>query len=664
MGHWFDELTEAMALEKLSRRNAIRQALRAGLAAAAGSFGGDKALAQSGAGGVVTAPTSLLISNQGPCKVLRNSDQTTLSYTVQGKVSGKPLVLSRTETFTQQSSISHPIAPNPKTGGTPPIAPRPPARIGAALTPPPSIHLPVGIRPPVAPGSPGPSITFTETLSLGSDVVLHSDRVTSQGSTQVKVSYGSAFQGIKESSSTTNGTSVEGEIDSRQIVPFAASARPFSITFADGKPAPNVVIDPSLREAITEIFKQAAQVASSCKSAAATRASASGDEYRGTSVNSRWRSPHLSRWLKLPPVSAFAPSGLAFHSYVDSPLWMESVPAAIAVAPVPPPPPVGGDNCTNCTDSCNTGSTICDGVVAGGCILALFGYGACLAAGAAGCSVEYEECLNACDAPGGACCPVNCPAGGYCCDTAQTCVNESLNPNVICCPQQQVVCAGICCAPGIFQCNQGICCPANQSVCGGVCCPEGQTCSTEGICCPIQQAGSPPISCHGVCCAQGEVCRAEGICCPASATVCNGPQGGPTCCQGGDCDSSGNCCSPLHNGGQLCGGGCCPVFSKCCNNVCCDSFDQCINGTCCPPAQVCGGICCPSGQTCQDPKTQRCGTCAAGLTTCVPIDNPNAPICCPSGASCCAGTCCPSGQICCVDGTGAFHCHTEQVCIP
>jgi len=655
MGHWFDDLVTGLALGKLSRRSALKRALQASLAAAAESFGRADALAQGS--------TALPVQSQGPCQVVRGGDQTTLSYSVQAKFNGKPLVLSRTETFNPSRSISPPVVPSPKAGGPPPVVPRPPASSGATLKLPPTTHLPVGIRPPVLPGPTGPSITSTETLTLGSDLVLHSDRVTSQGSTQIKVSYGSAFQGIKESTFTTRGTSVEGDIDGRQVVPFASSAKPLSITFADGKPEPAVVIDPNLRQAITALFKQAAQMAASCKTPAANRAAAGAYDDPTAIAFSRRRPSLFSRWLKIPSVAGFAPASSPLHSFLASPPWAAPPAlAAMSVAPAPPPP-VGGDTCTNCTDGCNTEGIGCDAVVAAGCVLALFGYGACVAAGAAACSAGYEECLNACDAAGGACCPVSCP-GGNCCDTGETCADQNVDPNhTICCPKLQVVCAGVCCASGILQCNQGICCPAAQSVCGGVCCPAGQTCSTEGICCPITAPNAQPISCHGICCVQGQVCRPEGICCPADAIVCNGTQGGPTCCQGGNCDSNGNCCSPLHNGGELCGGSCCAVFSKCCNGVCCNSFDQCINGTCCPPAQVCGGICCPAGKTCQDPKTQRCGACASPLLTCIPVDNANAPICCAPNASCCSGKCCPAGQICC-NVAGVYGCHTEQVCIP
>jgi hypothetical protein len=353
----------------------------------------------------------------------------------------------------------------------------------------------------IIPGPVVPLISSTETLTLGNDVVLHTDRTTSRGSTKVKVSYGSAFRGIKESSFTTDGKLVEGEIDSRRIVPLPVGAHAGSIKFEDGKPAPEVIVDQSLREAITSLFEQARQVASSCAAAGGNRTPA-------------------------------------------------------------PPSLVGGDGCNNCVDKCKTDAGVCDAAVAVSCIAALFGYGACAAAGAAGCSIGYEVCSGDCDKPGNACCPVGCP-GDNCCNSGETCADQNVDPShTICCPKLQVVCSGVCCAPGILQCNQGICCPSNQSVCGGVCCEPGQACSTEGICCTTFQPNVTPISCHGVCCLKDEVCRIEGICCPPGVPLCKG-----VCCRSGQCDSNGECCSLDVNGGKLCGEVCCPVFSTCCNHA-------------------------------------------------------------------------------------------------
>ena len=545
MSHWFDDLTRQLALGKLSRRDALIGTLQAGLGAAAGWFGPLDALAQIAPDAPVTAPP-----RGGPCTVIRSGERSTFQLSVRSKLSGKPITLFRITTIT---------------------------------------------RTPRIPGRGGPQITSTETVTLGSDVVLHTNRTTSRGSTQLKVSYGSAFQGIKESSFTTDGKLVEGEIDGRRIVPLPVGAHAGSIKFEDGKPAPVVIVDQSLRQAITSLFEQARQAASSCE----------------------------------------ASGGIA--------------PALPLIT--------GGDACNSCNDKCTRDGLICDGGVAAACVLALFGYGVCVAAGAAACAAAFGACESDCDSPGNACCPVSCP-GDNCCDNGESCADQNIDPkHTICCPKLQIVCSGVCCAPGILQCNQGTCCPSNHSVCSGVCCAAGQACSTENICCATHQPGVTPISCHGVCCLADEVCRAEGVCCPPGAPVCKG-----VCCRSGQCDSNGECCSLGVNGGNLCGGTCCPVFSKCCNNVCCDSFDQCVNGTCCPPAQVCGGICCPPGQGCQNHTTQTCGACAAGLVTCVPLNSsPN--VCCPPGISCCAGNCCPPGQICC-DIAGVFGCHTEQVCIP
>jgi hypothetical protein len=421
--------------------------------------------------------------------------------------------------------------------------------------------------------------------------------------TDVTVRFGEGITGIREMTlSSTDGKTLRGEIDGRPILPFTIGSDPSTLEFQDGKPAPVVGTKPGISVALQSIFRRAGEDAKLCSSS--------------------------------PPAHA----------------------AGAPLMPLPTGPSnTGRSDDTNSTEGCEICMGGCVVTVTGAtaaCCIGTFGLacGVCIATS----TVADPACIKACHFTGAPCCPVSC-GDVACCFGGDTCLDTS---------------RGVCCGPGTNACNgrqccqstdrclpDGTCCPQDQTVCNDVCCQPGQACSTENVCCQQFQANLPPVSCRGICCAADEVCKDGVACCPPNEPICNG-----VCCRRGRCDSNGACCSVLSNGGKLCGGTCCPVFSTCCGSVCCGGEAQCVNGTCCPTAQVCGRICCPAGQTCQDANTQRCGACASGLVPCVPFP-PSTPVCCPSGTSCCAGQCCPSGQICC-DVAGVFGCHTEQVCIP
>jgi hypothetical protein len=611
MDHWFDRVAKGLALDRVSRRDALKLSFGAGLA---GAWGGllkpIDALAQNAAPSSGAPPSRVRVENRGPCTVIRNAEQTTVHYSVQSKFNGESLTFDGTQIYFHPTRTRLPIVPHPGGGGRPEEVVQPSGSTRPEFNALSSAHLPFGSGGQRSVNLPaGPSMAGSETLKLGSDVVLHIDRASRQGSVQIKVTYGAVFHGVKQTSFSSNGKVIEGDVDGRRVVPLPVGTNVNKLKFADGRPGPGVVIDAALRDAIRTLRTESPSIGRSC--------------FQGGSQPSAG-AQELS---------------------------------------------VGGAKCENCLDSCNSALLWCEGIAAGACLFALWFDGACEVAAMAGCGSAFVVCSNNCDNPGGDCCPVACP-NGSCCDDGETCIADGS-----CCPRLQIVCSGACCSPGISQCNQGICCPANQVVCNSVCCPQGQVCSTEGTCCPPLQPGVTPVSCHGVCCPQGQVCHPEGVCCPPKQPVCNSQFGPVCCQGGGCdtsgqccpppmkfCGKSKSCCPPFN---VCCGDTCCGL-----NEVCLTEGRTGQPLGCCPASQTCGvggenPVCCPNGQICVDTQNSTCGPCPAGQVACRSVGN-GAIVCCAQGVNCCNGTCCKPQEICCTNIFGSpqvFGCHLESLCI-
>ena len=161
---------------------------------------------------------------RGPCSISHDGQTTTLKYGVQSSVNGKQL--------THECEITFDVG----------------ATRGDAKS---------------------VKITSTTTVKLGDDPLLRIERDTQGGSTQVKYSYGQAFEGIKEVAFTTDGKTVHGTVDNRSIVPHPAGADPSTIKYADGKPAPGVKLDSAVGTALTALLKKAHDTVSTCKNAGA-----------------------------------------------------------------------------------------------------------------------------------------------------------------------------------------------------------------------------------------------------------------------------------------------------------------------------------------------------------------------------------------------------------
>ncbi len=559
--HWFDEFTKMLAGHSVSRRVMLRRTAQSTFAAfTANLVGGIQGMLQA----------AFAAASPG-CTLTQSGAQTVISLQTSGAFQGISVDLSQTITIT---------AP-------------PPQRAAPGTTT----------------SQPAPTTVARTTVTSRGALLLDTESSTSGGTTQVRVRYGEAFRGIREGSftSTNNGRTVEGEIDGRRIVPLSVppGAAPgrldvSTLRFADGRPAPPVALDSTIRAALEGIFRQAQDQLKSCSRRRAFRA------------------------------LAYAPRGGTGTSADSGPLVAMLSPGA----------------CDDCQWTCAEAMGVCLGGFAAGCIATLFGYGACVAAGVGICVGTEVTCTAACFVPGvGPCCKTLC-GGPKCCTVDEIC-NEATSG---CCAKDNVICGGQCCAPPNV-CTSNVCCPQGVVVCKGGCCKPGEACSNENICCP-----QGVMSCGGKCCANSsQVCQA-GVCCEPGRKVCNG-----VCCPaGGVCDGNGNCCTPP--GCHLCGKVSCLGFDNCCDNTyCCPADSVCLNGGCCPKNRSCVNIlgarfCCPAGTRCDQSRPNNpCVSCPPGTTQCA-----QEKLCCPPNTKCCFTQCCKPPLVCC--GPGKL-CVTQTQCV-
>jgi hypothetical protein len=300
------------------------------------------------------------------------------------------------------------------------------------------------------------------------------------------------------------------------------------------------------------------------------------------------------------------------------------------------------------------------------------------------CFSNLNDCYDACNTPGNACCSARCDVDGGCCVDNAVCCGSG--PTAHCCAPGQPCCNGNCCPSGEVCANPGqnysLCCQPSDFVCHGeMCCPPGgQCCGDSGCCVPGTHCADPRF---GLCCPDDSVsCGANGCCGPQSVAVClNGTLCcnkndlcGSTCCPGGPC-INGTCCPPPSH---ACGNSCCKPLNVCCGTVCCDQYSVCLsdrNGPigCCPASLACGvggdnPVCCPTGQQCIDQHESICAACPSGQVSCVSqnANGPDTTVCCAPGVSCCNGQCCKPSEICCTNlhlPPLVFGCHPGTLCV-
>jgi hypothetical protein len=85
------------------------------------------------------------------------------------------------------------------------------------------------------------------------------------GLVQNKVEFGAAINGIKQVSfATQDGKFFKGEVDGRQLVPFAGPPARLELVFADGQPPPHVAAPPGLDKAVGKVVEKARKRLPSC----------------------------------------------------------------------------------------------------------------------------------------------------------------------------------------------------------------------------------------------------------------------------------------------------------------------------------------------------------------------------------------------------------------
>jgi hypothetical protein len=613
MEHWFDGLAKKLAAGDASRRTFLGGIFATFGATATSGSPRASGLAWFLPGEPDAALPQVRTEQRGPCTFEFRGKETTVHHSVQSTVNGKVL------THTSETTLTRP------------------AQRGQGT----------------------PQITSTRTVTIGSDSLLRIEHDSRDGATQLKVTYGSAFQGIREATFTSDGKTIEGTIDGRHTLPLPVRGDASLLKFADGKTPPVVKLDPSVDRALAAILKQAKDDVASCKQIGAGRASTF-EEGRPADVSSGapakgWISAFFSKLtasspltLTATPMSLGTPSSLFSTERLDVGVGY-SIPSA--ASPNPVLPQTGGQGCQDCQNDCARDYVICEAAAGIGCVFTLFFAGACEASALIACSVTGATCLSTCDNAGNACCPVGCPNNG-CCNSGEQCTSTA----DFCCPDGVAVC-GITCCPAGFLCKDGACCTTDRVVCAGVCCPENQACSTGKICCPKHGSNSQPVSCGGTCCPEGQNCTSgvepgSKMCCP-DKFVC-----GDVCCgEGGTC-KNGKCCgfSSQTGAGFWCG-------DHCCNG----GGGQCVNGLCpplCLTGVFCGASCCAWG--CADARTNTCNkpqTCGKNQYVCTPNASNVPNVCCPNGTGCLDGKCCPTNTVSCNNKTtGVLGCWPQSQC--
>jgi len=477
-------------------------------------------------------------------------------------------------------------------------------------------------------------------ITFGGTEILHITTMATTGAVDpetiatLNLAYGPPFKGVRMATIRLFHNTLTGNVDGRDILPQPTAAPPNPLQsppfkFRDGGPPPRLSVDPALADAARGLLDEAQEKIKACQKAnplAAPRHA--GADLSGGQTAVYDVAGHFGRTTLDPPVR----SEMVLENLGHIQLAQQT-----------------SEQCTNCQNNCEEVTAGCNAAAIASCF---FGP-ECLIAGAT-CITNDVVCHDGCDSHGGACCPTVC--GDICCDgfcCGGCCASGNLCSNNVCCsPDRPVGCPS---GPGFT----AHCCPQGQQCCGQACCPPGQHCSA-GQCCPDGQD-----LCGSACCPTGQ-CQPGNICCPPGQPICSKRT---VCCAGGDCDKNDICCSPPNH---VCGGICCPPFHLCCNNVCCQLNDQCVNGNCCPPVRSCGGICCPQGQSCQDPSTQKCGSCRGpfgfpNLAACLGNNSDGSAfiMCCRPGVSCCDRRCCQPGEQCCHAVRGpslGFGCHLPQLC--
>jgi len=535
MGHWFDDLTKALAQGSVSRRSALRATL-AGLAAGSGNL---LAAAEPPRPSTAAPPPDQppgAPQKEGPCVVRFDGQKLVVSLTTQMDFQGSPLTLQHTVTHTLPRENGH-------------------SAVRAVIT-------------------------------LGNKTLFRADGSgvpPSEGPMyQVRARFGDAFRGVRESSFfSPDGAELQGAIDGRRLLPLAVGAEAKYLRFEDGKPGPVVRVDPSLRSALVALLGKAKQDASKCsyQLPEAAGSSPEGGPPALLGGNTGHSSDPNASALCIACEAGVVAAGVACGlGCIASLCFYGACIAGCGIAEL-----VAYHAChnngapccpVNCGDACcNNGETCLDP-----------DRGICCSKGLVGCAQKScchasDTCINA----NGTCCPkdrivcnhVCCKKGEVCKDGVMCCKADEKVVHGKCCPDAQV-CGDVCCE---FQCadsEKGPCCGFSQQACEGKCCGLGEVCVNGKCCshpCGSECCKSSEVCCGGICCASGETCldaKAQKCSsCPQGMVGCTPDPPGPgICCAAGvTACCNGSCCKP----GQVCCAGGGSGFG------CHDNFSQCIS---------------------------------------------------------------------------------------
>jgi hypothetical protein len=393
--------------------------------------------------------------------------------------------------------------------------------------------------------------TTNDTFKIGGQTLLQMGSTRRANSTQVTINYGDAFKGIHHVTvGSTDGRTLRGNIDGRQILPFRLGGDPNSVEFADRRPPPKVDVDADLAEAMKALQQQALKAITKC-------------------------SP--------PPPPPHPHSGEDSGHDSSSEILLSS-------------------GCIKCRGKCIGEVSVC----LGACAVTLFAYFVCAAA----CAVAEVTCLLDCSDPGEGCCPVSCGkdaslGGGGCCAEGETCTPQGTccSPGLRSCGFKHCCKANDTCIPAT-----GECCPKPREPCGNVCCKSDEACivgtDNKKKCCPkLNKCGS------STCCDGNSRCAdaAKGLCCSFAVESCKG-----LCCKLGEECINGKCCPKPRICGTTskvcCGSGQACKDGKCIAIICPSKQVTCVSqegpdksgaAICCPPnVQCCLGKCCKPGEIC------------------------------------------------------------------
>ena len=556
MDHWFDRLAKAIAQRNLNRRDLVDSAIKAGVAViGAPLLTRSEALASivSGARETQTSANTCVSRREGRSQVFDVSASSTFG--------GRVLTYNQTVRQTSRTGVE-----------------------------------------------------VNETIRLGGNTLFQMNVSRTGSSTRVNITYGDGFQGIRQGTFTsTDGQTVQGNVDGNRVVPFQRGTDPRSIRFADAGRAPTLRIADETRNAIKSITDLARQNASRCTARRAAPV------------------PRRNRDARQRPFSL----DLGDHPSVDANASKSALVQGDSGHDSYPDQSAG---CLSCKGSCTASGIGCGVGTAIGCA---FTFGIGCAVGIAGCGVAIPACFLGCHASGAPCCPETC-GGIACCEKNETCLDVNRG---VCCSPNLKPCSNKSCCTQTDTCIDatGVCCPGGQTICNDKCCKKGEVCKDGVACCPPAQE-----TCGTVCCGPNEVCVGNKKCCPKNSACGN------------------VCCDELSRCANVSSSLCCSFASVTCGSTCCKPGQQCINGKCC--AIPCGNVCCSSGQACQNPTTSTCvsSNCRPGTATCVSQQGPGKlgrSQCCPPNVQCCLGKCCARGEICCSGGGTPFGCHLPGVCV-